>query len=445
MDRQGFKTTRREFLKTAGVGGAALAAGAAFPTAVHAQKREIYILTEENLPTSVAFFKKALREFEGKHAGVTIKDEHLFYEVQLQRAGQLIAAGQFPDVMDTGTLDAAQWAKRGLLEPVTDIVNEIGGFDPASRLIIGGQDYIVPANRNFVYYWYREDLFEKAKASVPRTWDQWLDVSAKVTQGDVKAVMVFTNPKSISAAGILAGFAWSNGVRLSNVTPDGRFEVVMDQGANLEGLAETLGFLKKLYHYSPETGAWDWPQILPAYAAGKIAVAPWWGARIIEYLRVNAPQLAPVTKVMGVPYAKVPKGFQWQEGWSVFKTKNTAVAKDLVRFLSTGRTYLEFLWSVPLHLIPAKREVLRSAEYQSHPFIKDRPDIVKAVDSMWEMNRDLMFDFEGNTYREERAAFWSEGVLPQMKASHILAGKDAKTLVRDGAAIVRKAIKEKYS
>src|ERR671923_385024 len=162
------RATRREFLRTGGAAGAAVLTGVAGLAApARAQKRELFVLTEENLPQQQAFFKKVFGEYEAKHGHLSIKGEHLSYEVQLQRVGQLIGAGQPPDVFDTGTLDAAQWAKRGLLEPVTDIVKEIGGFDPASRLVLNGEDYIVPANRNFVYYWYREDLFENAKVEPP--------------------------------------------------------------------------------------------------------------------------------------------------------------------------------------------------------------------------------------------------------------------------------------
>ena len=58
-------------------------------------------------------------------------------------------------------------------------------------------------------------------------------------------------------------------------------------------------------------------------------------------------------------------------------------AKKYVTFFMKHPDVIAWYHAVPLHIIPASREMLHSAKYQDNPVIQKRMDVLKFLDSIW--------------------------------------------------------------
>jgi multiple sugar transport system substrate-binding protein len=118
-----FGMTRRNFLKTAAVVGASVAA-----PAVRAQSGvTLRFLNQETSVASQAALKKACDEYESKF-GVKIIVDSTPISGTTQKAMAAINAGQSYDIMTAGFIASIlQFVQAGVLLPVTDLVKSMTG------------------------------------------------------------------------------------------------------------------------------------------------------------------------------------------------------------------------------------------------------------------------------------------------------------------------------
>ncbi|HEY8477337.1 MAG TPA: hypothetical protein VIN09_10780, partial [Chloroflexota bacterium] len=106
-----------------------------------------------------------------------------------------------------------------------------------------------------------------------------------------------------------------------------------------------------------------------------------WG-RTVGYYEQNAPQIASpeVFRVMqykpvGPHNPKRPSDgtFTMLDGeqWVVYKSsKNPQVAMEFLRFFYERENYLEYVNSVPIHLLPIDARLFKDPQYTDHPVRK---------------------------------------------------------------------------
>jgi multiple sugar transport system substrate-binding protein len=133
----------------------------------------------------------AIDEFMAIEPGVDVQAESLGstadYFVSLTTK---IAGGGAPDVMQLGYSQIAEYAQRGVLEPLDDYVgNELDISDwPASSvdsLRVDGKLYGINLGNNTTTMYYDKDSYAAAgHADIPidATWDQWFDMAEAVTK-----------------------------------------------------------------------------------------------------------------------------------------------------------------------------------------------------------------------------------------------------------------------
>jgi multiple sugar transport system substrate-binding protein len=134
---------------------------------------------------------KAIDEFVATQPGLDVQAEALGstadYFVSLTTK---IAGGGAPDIMQLGYSQIAEYAQRGVLEPLDDYVgNELDISDwPASSvdsLRVDGKLYGINLGNNTTTMYYDKDSFAAAgfaDIAIDSTWDQWFDMAEAVTK-----------------------------------------------------------------------------------------------------------------------------------------------------------------------------------------------------------------------------------------------------------------------
>ncbi|MBJ3784952.1 ABC transporter substrate-binding protein [Devosia sediminis] len=134
---------------------------------------------------------KAIDEFVATQPGLDVQAESLGstadYFVSLTTK---IAGGGAPDIMQLGYSQIAEYAQRGVLEPLDDYVgNELDISDwPASSvdsLRVDGKLYGINLGNNTTTMYYDKDAYAAAgfaDIAIDSTWDQWFDMAEAVTK-----------------------------------------------------------------------------------------------------------------------------------------------------------------------------------------------------------------------------------------------------------------------
>jgi ABC-type glycerol-3-phosphate transport system substrate-binding protein len=155
---------------------------AAVVASAQPQRRQDITLTwmtfeTPNLPAS--FWDDVKNRFEGANPGVTVKR---IVTPTLDRDGyakQLLASGQFPDVLQGIT--PQDFVKSGLLASFTK--KEVASWHvttPGAGMI-GGKQYSIPNEAQVIpLIYYNKSVFAKLHLKIPRTWAQFVRVCAKI-------------------------------------------------------------------------------------------------------------------------------------------------------------------------------------------------------------------------------------------------------------------------
>ena len=126
------------------------------------------------------FWEKVVQECESANPGLNINLEVLGWEQAHDATAQRIAAGTFPDLLNTATIWVPEWADAGALQPVSDslVPADIkADFIPAlydKSALYNGQSWGLPIAAASRGLFYNTDLFTKAgldPATAPLTWD----------------------------------------------------------------------------------------------------------------------------------------------------------------------------------------------------------------------------------------------------------------------------------
>ena len=130
-----------------------------------------------NLPLS--YWQDIVNRFEAKNPGIKVQ---LLPSPTLDRdayAKQLLASGQFPDVLQSITLQ--DYTQQGLLYAWTPAEQKTWGvlFPNAGQL--SGKQYSIPNNSQVIpLIYYNKSIFAKLHLKVPTTWAQFLAVCKKI-------------------------------------------------------------------------------------------------------------------------------------------------------------------------------------------------------------------------------------------------------------------------
>ena len=137
--------------------------------------------------------KPLLEGFQKEYPNITVQYEALDWDSTLEKLNVVLTGGTPPDVVTT---DMTWLPKFAALGAFTDLKSLSGGklngvawdeaYTPGALEAITFNGQIVAALYDFDVYalYYRADLFEQKGLQVPTTWNELLDVSQKLAEGD---------------------------------------------------------------------------------------------------------------------------------------------------------------------------------------------------------------------------------------------------------------------
>ncbi|KAB7619614.1 ABC transporter substrate-binding protein [Verminephrobacter eiseniae] len=398
-------------------------------------KGTVTYLTYESLPTTKKVIGDLFAEIEAANPGLKIKPLFTSPEAVRKQVSSMLQSRTAPDIVNLDIEDALLYSRGGLLAPINPLT---AGLPDAWRVRPDGKnDFFVPNGIKFTYSWYRTDLFEKAGLQPPKTWDEYERAAAKLTGGGQYGCIINSNTSGDNPVSALYSYAMSNGVTFF----DDEGNLLFDQGENRKRLVETLAFLQRMSKYSPSTTNFAWADVMNSYASGKIAMADYIGARFFAVVSQNNAEIAKVTKPFVQPYGMAAANRLSAEGYMVFKdSQNVESAKAIIHYLREGQRYYEFLWSIPMHVLPVAKKDFEGP-YQANEYVKSKPEISRVISEAWDGSRNPVFDLTGKKPAWQRAKVYTSTIYNKMLANVIQGGIAPDAAVTDAAQAARALLK----
>lgn len=180
---------------------------------------DISFVVAEYTAGTGALWEKVATACEAANPGLNINLEVLGWQQAHDQTAQRIAAGTFPDLLNTATIWLPEWVDGGAIQPVTDAL-----VDPAVKddfvqavyekgAVIDGVSWGLPIAAATRSLFYNKDLFEKAgldPETPPATWEELKNaaVAIKEKTGEYGYGM---DAKGVQAFRFFGFFLWNNG------------------------------------------------------------------------------------------------------------------------------------------------------------------------------------------------------------------------------------------
>lgn len=420
-------------------GGMMLGAGFAAPSiltrsAFGQDAKKITFISEESSPEAQTVYARINADFD-KETGIKVTMEYPGFANISQRVATLIASGLPADLVWYGAGTAMEVALQGQLAAVDDLVAE---FDiPENlRLVVDGKNRSVATSQQFVYGWYRSDLYEQAGLDPYSDWDTYLNVVKSLNNPPGIYGNVIPSARTGASHLLMETMMQKNDAHWFRLNDAGEYVVALDQGDNLRATVEVLEFLNQAHQYSPEASNYNWGELMSQYFTGRVANSYYVGARLLEQTMSNAPDLAPLTKPISLPKKETEHYYLSVQGFHVGAGSNVDGAKQYIRFFLNHPAYIDWLHAVPLHIIPAKREVLHSEAYQNNTVIQKRMDVLEFIDSIWGQGR-APYYWDGDKLNRFVGLYQNDNLGGWMLAAHNIGQQDAESVVKEAAEVIR--------
>lgn len=421
--------------------GTAAGAGALAAPAVHAQVRELRFLNAEPSIDSVRALRVAAAQYERERRVRVVVDTVPPGDAYTR----MVAAIRGGRPYDIGTLifvaHVLTLANEGQLTPVTDLINR---HQWGKRILfpINGQHYWYMYDYNLCWLFYRKDLYEANRLDVPRSWNQLLENSRKLTSsaGGTQRFGITTPIGSNDATNWMSfGYLWAEQVGIF----DDRWNLTFDTPESRRKTAAYLDFFAQLYATMPPgLSQITFGNVLAQFAADQAAHAPYAG-RLIEFVEQRAPALA--DKIGMMPYPDSAGRMQavnhGYDGWVIGKTP---MSEEALRFLEwfSDAHYINFLHSAPLHFQPARLDIYDDPRWRAHPLIEKHEWAVR------EMRRYLddpniiirSIDTEGPTPDLRPARIFESWAFPEMIQNKVLRNMPSDACVEQAVQTIRRVI-----
>jgi multiple sugar transport system substrate-binding protein len=322
-----------------------------------------------------------IQGFEKEHPGIKVNLVNIPWSDIFTKWQTGIQSGNVPDASFASAAFGATLNAQGALEPVDDVINEMGGesaFAPSAKSFVelckqNGSFYDLPYVHNCVVLWYKKDLLQKAGLSVPQTWEELLAAAKALTKEGVYGILM-TSSKSYVTQHTFYSLMLSNGADI--VDRETGQKVLFDSPATVE----TLKYYNELAQYSPPgAGGYDRPEAQAAMTTGKIAMfiyGSWLGGALTE----AGPEVLAQFGAAPVPHNKSQGSFMGNLVVVTFKAaKHKAEAKMFLEYLMKNDNYVRFLLTDPASYGPVTAAAIKDPVYSNSPEVKAVEGVIAAV------------------------------------------------------------------
>jgi multiple sugar transport system substrate-binding protein len=395
---------------------------------------------QEQPPNRVKQFGEVIDKFNASQDKYVVKQQVQNWEDIYQKAASAIQAGKGPDIQFAIPDFTTAIKPTGAVQPVDDIVDEIGGdhgFLPSAvqPYKYDGHTWAVPVFGMVQMLWYRKDLFEKAGLdpnAPPKTWDELLADAQKLT-GDGKYGIGVPSSKHLYTDQEIYSFMTTNG---GKDLFDGSGKVTFDTPQNVK----TFDFYSKLSKFSPKgSNSWTWAEPQAAFNNGTLAMAIEKG----QFLGPFTEESGRPAKDLGVaPIPVAPggeRGSIYYSNAAMLMTKDPKkkeAAKAFFKFLFEPDNYATWLLAEPGLFLPVTKDGDSSA-WRDSKVLKQYPEAVKAM--LEQSEHGALFGFTGDDVSPAIGKISAENMLSQVVQRVVVRHESAQSAVAAGQKMMDSA------
>jgi ABC-type glycerol-3-phosphate transport system substrate-binding protein len=349
--------------------------GLLMASAASADTQVVRFLTDESDPLSVKFYNQAIKDFEAANPDIRIEMEAVNTDGLLQKKLASMNAKTMPEIFKILPEELSEFARKGTIVPVDDILDQIGRDDyvPGSLIPIGGKTYNIPYTMgNSGIAWVRDDLLKAKGLATPKTWDDVKQVASKLTENGTYG-FVFPAGKNRVDAQFLSQLIWSAGGTY--------FDKDLNVTFNNPATVQALTFLKEMAQYSPPgIGSYSAGDMINSYLTGKIGIDIY-NPRVIANAASSAPDVFKNTSAAYLPVGPAGVGVVFSSANSyalaseAVGAKNLDAARKFLKYIVTGDRLKDFSLTVYPHLIPPLKSVQKDVIAAGAPTLGGRPEI----------------------------------------------------------------------
>lgn len=141
-------------------------------------------LDDPNDPT----FAQLVKEFNDTHPNIEVEFEVIGWNDFHTKLLNSVTGGSAPDTSSFKLTWQPVFAGQDALLPLNDFLNDWEGKDDIVENLWDvmkyedGNNYVMPWELQVLYMYYRPSMFKDAGVEVPETWDEFLEISKKLTK-----------------------------------------------------------------------------------------------------------------------------------------------------------------------------------------------------------------------------------------------------------------------
>lgn len=360
-----------------------------------------------------------------------------------------ISAGRSYELSSSGPLDYAGWKADGFIRPLDNLIDSLGGPDaflPDTLPQIDGSYGFMPHNTSLYMLNYRTDWLEEIGEDIPRTWDQLKTVCQKMTRENRTGIvqpMSTGKGQTTTSTGTLV--LYSNGVEFF----DEDWNVILDQGEMKERCVQCLEFLQELKPYmAAGMTSIDFEGVINAFINGIAGIVPYAG-RLIHNVEEAAPDLVDKIAIEGFPSPDGEKlaVYPGIEGQVVFEpAPNAAAAEEFLGWFTENRL-IDFLHTVPLHLLPVQKSTYENEKWLSHPALKKYSHHLEKIQEATTSDDYIRSSIElmGPGLGKAKTELITSDVIPEMYQKVLISDTPPATAVEEAATQMREFVQGQES
>jgi ABC-type glycerol-3-phosphate transport system substrate-binding protein len=336
--------------------------------------------SKEGDPPSVDVYNSIIAEFQSANPQIKV-DMQIVNEID-DKVKAMVAAGGKIDIFQPNVYTSNALMFEGLLLPLTDVFDELGGtkeFIHKDYLLDkNGKPVTIPYATGGWVWWIRKDLLSQTGTPLPNTkrgwtWDESLQAAAKLNSSSHSGVGLPASTGDVTYF-MFEMAAWCNGIDAfdANLNPQ------LDHPRNIEALEYYTAMLK----YAPaDVVEWSWFNMVDAFTSGRVAMTNYAG-RILGRIYTEKPELKGKAMVIQLPYNKnfTTACVQDINTNAVYaKTEYPEQAKAFLKFMHKPENAAKFLATVPGHLLPNTPAEQKALMAMNIPALVENPEIMDVI------------------------------------------------------------------
>ncbi|KZM49758.1 sugar ABC transporter substrate-binding protein [Labrenzia sp. OB1] len=327
-------------------------------------------LSQETDPAVVRIQREWVKGFIEANPGTDIVLESAPAGVINQRIATYVQAGAPLDVVHSDPGTAARLAVEGLLAPLDDVVEALGGRDSflTNRLlIVNDHVYAINQAATSPQLFYRKDLFEAAGIAPPSTWAEVRAAAEALHSDDVIGIALAGGENRMTT--IMAGtMLWQN----CHDFFDGELNVILDNPKAVEAAAHYADLLK---FSAPDAAAWAFNEPPESFWSGRAAMVIHWHA--LDLMMRQNPDMV---KNIGIAPVTANKMRATQTGGryvALFANSPTLdTGKDWIEYIFTPKNAADLTGMSPLLYPPATSAAMEALRSSDAPTVASYGDLL---------------------------------------------------------------------